>query len=564
VRFFTNETILAVIALNIIFAQSFYITYMTGQLSFGHAAFATIGGYAAGILTTRYGFPMLGAFALAAMVSFLCGIIVAVPALRTRHIYLAILTFGIMQIATYTFENWSFVGGVHGIAGMSGVDLPYILVATAAVVGGTWWLERSRLGLAMRSVKRDEPVAALMGINTVWLRLLSFGIGSAVAGIGGALYAHYNFFIDPQTFGLAIAISMVFYSIVGGTQFWLGPVVGSILLTLVPELSRDFLPKVDSWRPAIYGAIIVGMLVVRPEGLIRRKAMLDLAARVRRQLLPNANRADDPKPASLAQPTAARPADGDDAGIVLSFTNVSKAFGGVQALADVSIQVPQRSIWGIIGPNGAGKTTLFNILTGVYAPNSGQVAVSGVDTTRKSPSAIARLGVSRTFQNIRLFGEMTVLENVLVGQHRNSGTGLFPGGGRARAKERHLRDRAEHLIRQLHLWDVRGRFAVELPYAMQRRVEIARALALEPQLLLLDEPTAGMDPNESAEIVQVIRQVHDAFGLTILLIEHDMSVVMNVCQRITVLNFGRKIAEGAPAEIQADALVREAYLGAEP
>lgn len=547
-----NETVFALVGLNIIFAQSFYITYTAGQLSFGHAAFATVGAYTAGLLTTRYGFGLPFALLASLVAGFISGILVAIPALRTRYIYLAILTFGVLQIVTYVFENWQFVGGVHGIPGMFGIEVGEIIVAAICVTAAAWWLERSRLGLAMRAVKKDEPVAALLGVNTVGLRLVAFGLGSAVAGFGGALYGHYNFFVDPQTFGLAIAINMVFFTIVGGTQVWIGPVIGSIVLTLVPELLRGMMANIDQWRPAIYAAVIVLMLAVRPEGLVSRRNLLSVARKLRRA----------PSAPAAAAPAAAPAGAAPSTGASLALQGVGKKFGGVSALDDVTIDIPAGATWGVIGPNGAGKTSLFNVVTGVYRPSAGRIVIGGEDVTSRSPTARARRGVARTFQNIRLFSEMTVLENVLIGQHRNAGLGLLPFADGGAVPERRLREQAEFLLAELGLGDVRHRFAVELPYATQRRVEIARALALSPRILLLDEPTAGMDPAESAQIVDVIRNARRVFGPTIILIEHDMSVVMNVCERITVLNFGRRIAEGTTAEIQADQAVRDAYLGA--
>ena len=213
-------------------------------------------------------------------------------------------------------------------------------------------------------------------------------------------------------------------------------------------------------------------------------------------------------------------------------------FGGVQALADISLKVPRGAIFGVIGPNGAGKTTLFNILSGAYRPSAGTIAVGDMRIDGLSPAAIAKCGVSRTFQNIRLVRDMTVLENVLIGQYRVATTGLANITGKARAAEREMRVRAGSLLRMLSLWEVRDRFAAELPYATQRRVEVARAIAINPTLLLLDEPTAGMDHRESDEIVEIIRLVHRRWRPTILLIEHDMNVVMGLCDRIAVFNFG--------------------------
>jgi branched-chain amino acid transport system permease protein len=545
----TDEAVLAAVGLGIIFAQAFYLTYMTGQLSFGHAAFASVGAYVAGLLSTRLDLPVWLAVAAAIPAGFVGGVLVAVPALRTRHVNLAILTFGVMQIVAYSLGQWDWVGGLSGLGGMAGIGVGDIATVAAAVVAGTWWLERSRLGLAMRAVKQDELAASILGIRTIALRVLSFGIGAAVAAVGGALHGHYNSFVDPYKVGLSVAVNMVFYTIAGGTQVWLGPPVGATILTLLPEFLRDAMSRIDMWRPVLFSAVIMLILVVRPEGLVRRRTVLALGRRLWRPRAAAAARLD-----RLPRTEAGRDVE---------IEGLRMQFGGVTALSDISFRIPRGSIFGLIGPNGAGKTTLFNLLTGAYRPTAGHIRVGGIDIAGLPPARIAAHGVARTFQNIRLLPDMTVLENVLVGQSRASPSGLANLTARARATDRALRERADALLETLDLGRVRDRFAIELPYATQRRVEIARALALDPAVLLLDEPTAGMDHAESAEIGALIRLVHRQFGSTILLIEHDMAVVMDLCDRIAVLNFGALIAEGAPADIQGDARVREAYLGQE-
>ena len=250
---------------------------------------------------------------------------------------------------------------------------------------------------------------------------------------------------------------------------------------------------------------------------------------------------------------------------VLSVNNVTKQFGGLTALSDVNLHVEQGEIVGVIGPNGAGKTTLFNIVTGLYTPTKGSIYLGDTEITAKAPHKIAAMGFGRTFQNIRLFAKMSALDNILVAMHTKTKANLVDAvfhTPRARREEKECIRKAEELLRLVNLWDERYEYATSLPYGKQRRLEIARSLALDPKLLLLDEPAAGMNEQETMELLEIVRKLN-GMGQTILLIEHDMKFVMNICQRIYVLDYGRLIAEGKPQEVSANQQVIDAYLGVE-
>jgi ABC-type branched-subunit amino acid transport system ATPase component/ABC-type branched-subunit amino acid transport system permease subunit len=531
------------------------INGFAGQLSLGQGAFYGLGAYGAAVLTVTAGWSFWLATPAATALAALVGMLVALPVLRVRGIYLGMATFGFAEIVHVVLRSWeSVTKGVLGIAGILppialGVDFGrqdrfYYLVLAAVALSAvlSHRIHQSMVGHAFFAIRDDELAASLLGIHTTAHKVAAFGVAAGLAGLAGALFAHYLTYISPENFTSVESILIVTMLIVGGRGNTLGAVLGAGLLVALPELLR----MVNVYRLLIYGLLLMGAAVFRPDGLVGS------LGRDRRRAQPVA--------APLPKPMAA-----DADGPLLRVEGLQVRFGGLLALDDVSFAVAPGEVYGIIGPNGAGKTTLFNAITGVAPVARGRLWLGAQDLGALPPYRRARAGIARTFQNIRAFAGMRAWETVEVGFHARLRHGPLahlaetPG---ARREAGAVRSEADALLRFVGLEDVSAQLARNLPYGHQRRLEIARALATGPRLLLLDEPAAGMNESECEELIALIRRIRDQ-GVTILLVEHHMQVVMAVSDRILVLNFGRAIAEGTPAAVRDDPAVNAAYLGTE-
>ncbi len=530
-------------------ALAVWLPFSSGQLSLAQAGFMALGAYGAAWLTVEYDWPFAAALGAGAVGTALVGLAVSYPALRLRGIYLAIATLGLGEVIRIFFLNLEATGGAFGFTGIPRyTELWHLVLALLVVSCLIFALMRGRIGRAITAVRQDQVAAASMGIEITRIRVLTFTLGAFLAGLAGGFQAHYVRFIAPENFDVAALIEWLTMVMLGGFETFIGVLTGTLVIGAMPEM----LHFLSEWRLTIDGVILIVLLIFRPQGIVTRDLIgwrhAPSPARLGRHL------ATPAPPPALTRSNA--PAD------ILTVDGLSKRFGGITALDGVSIAVRRNEIHAVIGPNGAGKTTLFNIMTGLYSASGGSIRFSGEIVDGLSPQQMIRLGMARTFQNIRLFGELTVLENVMLGAHVRTNSGaLSCAFGLDRREEYATAAHALELLRILGLTERAHHPAGSLPYGDQRRLEIARALASDPVLLLLDEPAAGMNKAEAVGLAQIIREVRAAFGITVVLIDHDMEFVMPLCDRVTVLNFGLVITAGDPATVQRNEAVVAAYLG---
>lgn len=537
------------------------------MVNLGFAGFAAIGAYTSALLSRNAGISPWLAFVIGGLAASAVGLFVGLPAARTRGYYYSLVTIAFGIIVFLVLINLRAVGGPDGLGGIppfsigryslrqplsiGGLLLPaqsgsyYLLlslVALAVLAGAQ--LYRSVPGLVWNALREDEIAARTLGIDVARAKLWAMGLGMFLGGVAGAFYAHTVGFIAPDNFTFLHSVMLVSMVILGGADNVAGVVLGALVLTVVPEKFRAF----QDYRLLLYGVVLVLMLHLRPQGLLPRVIRTYACVPAR----PNGVR-------QRTTPVAAN--------TLLSAEGLTIRFGGLTAVDHVSLHVQGGEILGIIGPNGSGKTTLFNLISGIYQPHAGHVLLKGEEITGLPAHRIARLGVARTFQISRLFLDLSVLDNVilgLVGGRSHSWVDPLIRPRRATDQLSAWAAQARDLLKELSP-DLAERCyhpARELTLVERRRLEICRALASEPDLLLLDEPSAGLDARETRELMEEIlrlRTQRPAMG--IVLIEHDMSVVRGLANRVIVLNYGRKIVEGQFDEIATSPEVREAYLG---